>query len=441
MARFSLHSLASSSSRLAEASADRPPHAIPAFTMKHLLRFVPLLVLYLVLLIVFVKPHFVGDEFRYISYTDQLLETGTYTDAHNPVLRNGPGYPIFLLPFRALDAPKWLMALPNVFFLLLSVAYLYRILQYFAPRQALLGAYLFGLYYPLFLFIPKLSPATIGLFLITGFTFHYLQVVQSRELRWRPLLLAGLYMGLLIMAKFAFGYVLMVSLLLSALAFAIWRKYWLLRTVMMFGLGLALCIPYLGYTYSLTGRVMYWGTNGGEQFYWMTSPYGGEKEWGNWQSFENLFNHSIPELHEAHYEFYQEIKPLDWMARNDAFLAKGKENLAAHPEAYLKNWVANCFRLLFNYPNSFAEQNVSAYFYILPNMTILVLIMLAIYPGWVGRRHIPLEILPPTIFILIYLGATTLMNAVPRYFVPVVPFIIIWLTIIYSKAVTIKINA
>jgi len=409
--------------------------------MKQLLRFVPLLALYLLILGVMVEPQFVGDEFRYVSYTDHLLETGTYTETDNPVLRNGPGYPIFLLPFRALDAPKWLMALPNVFFLLLSVAYLYRILQYFAPKRALLGAYCFGLYYPLFLFIPKLSPATIGLFLMLGFTFYYLQAVQTQELRWRPLLLAGLYMGLLIMAKFAFGYVLMTSLLIFTASFFIWRKAWLLRTAMMFGLGLTLCIPYLSYTYHLTGRMMYWGTNGGEQFYWMTSPYGGEREWGNWQSFEDLFKRRIPGLHEAHYEFYQEIKPLDWMARNDAFLAKGKENLLAHPEAYLKNWLGNCLRLLFNYPNSFAQQNISAYFYILPNMTIIVLTLLAIYPGWIGRRHIPLEIIPPTLFILIYLGATTLMNAVPRYFVPVVPFIIMWLTIIYTKAVTIKINA
>jgi hypothetical protein len=403
-------------------------------------KFWPLLVVYLVLLVALVKPHFVGDEFRYMAYTDSLLAGIGYTDAADPVLRNGPGYPLFLLPFRVLDAPKWLMALPNVFFLLLSVWYLYRILQFYVPKRALLGAYLFGLYYPLFLFIPKLSPATIGLCLLTGFTFHYLQVVQSRAMQWRPLLLAGLYMGLLIMAKFAFGYVLMVSLLGSMVAYAIWRQTWLLRTVMMFGMGMILCLPYLGYTYSLTGRPMYWGTNGGEQFYWMTSPYGGEHEWGNWQSYEDLFKQRIPELNEAHYEFYQTIKPLTWMGRNDAFLTQGKENLAAHPTAYLKNWVANCLRLLFNYPNSFAPQNISAYFYIFPNMIVVVFTLLALYPGWVGRRHIPLEILPPTLFILIYLGATTLMNAVPRYFVPVVPFLIIWLTIIYSKTISLKLN-
>jgi len=406
-------------------------------TMKHILRFVPLLILYVLVMVLLGKPNLIGDESRYLQYTDNFL-AGEYTDGGNPVLRNGPGYPIFLAPMRALGAPKWVMTLPNVFFLLLAVAFFYRILEMYVPRFAMLGAYIFGLYYPIWLFIPKMAPTTIGLFFLMGFTFHFLKAVRTDGASIRDILFAGLHMGGLIMVKFAFGYVLLVSLLLSAVAFVIWRKEWLKKNLLIFGFGFLLCIPYLGYTYALTGRVLYWGTNGGEQFYWMTSA--NEGEWGNWQSFSDLYGRKIPQLSEEHYEFYEEVKMLNWVEKNDAFLARGMEKLKAHPENYLQNVVANTFRLLFNYPNSFASQNLSAYFYILPNMTILVLIALAIYPGWVGRRHLPIEVLPPTLFILIYLGATTLMNAVPRYLAPVLPFVILWLTIIYGKIVSINIK-
>ncbi len=70
-----------------------------------------------------------GDEPRYLFYAKNLLQ-GYYSPPGKPIyLINGPGYPIILMPFVALNVPFVYMALMNPFFYYFSIILLYKALN------------------------------------------------------------------------------------------------------------------------------------------------------------------------------------------------------------------------------------------------------------------------------------------------------------------------
>jgi hypothetical protein len=96
--------------------------------------------------------------------------------------------------------------------------------------------------------------------------------------------LAGVHLGVLCLTKVAFGPATAAFALLLFLASRRFRARWStegalrpsplvtahLRATLI---ALALCVPYLVYTYSLTGRVFYWASAWPNPFYWLTSPF------------------------------------------------------------------------------------------------------------------------------------------------------------------------
>jgi hypothetical protein len=52
-------------------------------------------------------------------------------------------------------------------------------------------------------------------------------------------------------------------------------------------LGMAVCIPYLVYTYSNAHRIFYWSDSGGSQLYWMAS--GQSSDLGDWHNSPTVF--------------------------------------------------------------------------------------------------------------------------------------------------------
>ncbi|MEL6134133.1 MAG: hypothetical protein AAFR59_12290, partial [Bacteroidota bacterium] len=114
-------------------------------------RFLPLLILYIVLIAVFSKHEYVDDEIRYFMYAERLIEGHYVGDVDNPDLINGPGMPIILAPFVGLGVPVYFIRFINAFIYYGLLVFMYRILQRYIPkRKATLYTYLAGLY-PLFL--------------------------------------------------------------------------------------------------------------------------------------------------------------------------------------------------------------------------------------------------------------------------------------------------
>ncbi len=405
------------------------------FFMKTALRFLPLLAIYIITIIVFTNTELEGDEARYIWYAENLIN-GFYTESDDPYLRNGPGYPIFLMPFVALGLPYIFPALANAFCLYFAVLYLHQTLtKYVDVRSAFVSSFIFALYPVFFRWIPQLSPEALATLLICGAIYYFSHSYHDNKISTSKIILGGVFLGSLVLTKFLFGLVIFACCFTSLIVLLFKRIPYAIISSGILSIAILCCIPYLIYTYQLTGKTFYWGTNGGEQLYWMTSPYVGE--WGNWQSKRRVLNNKLDGMNPNHLTFYQSINDLSNIERNEAFKKKAIEHLKVHPEKYLLHYAANWSRIFFSYPLSFRNQSLLAYCYIVPNIFLLVFMIFSVYVVLIKRRRFPNELLLIWLFFLIYTGGTSLLSAKTRYLLPVIPAIFLWLTFIYSNYISV----
>ncbi|MEX0274755.1 MAG: hypothetical protein AB3N16_10285, partial [Flavobacteriaceae bacterium] len=134
-----------------------------------------------------------------------------------------------------------------------------------------------------------------------------------------------------------------------------------------------------------------------------------------------------------HGAIYKEFESMTHMERDSAFKAVAIENMKKYPTKYMKNTFSNVGRFLFNYPISYRYQNMNAYGYLIPNMFIVVLFLLVLFPAFLARRTIPFEIKGALVFVFIYGGGMILMGGKARYFVMMVPGIFVFLSYIFTN--------
>jgi hypothetical protein len=402
---------------------------------RDLLKFLPLLLLYILLVLIFSSPAFQGDENGYVSYASHLVQPAQASNWND--LWWGPGYPIVLAPFALFNIP-WLAAkLLNAFFLFGAVLYFYNSLcLYFEKKYAAIFTFIFGLYPPLFRELPQLLTESLVFFLVCGFTYHFCKTFQETRQSRLHILAASIFLATLALTKVFFGYVILAGLLSFLLLFLWRRKNDVRNSIFIYSLALALCLPYLFYTYNLTGKFFYWGSSGGESLYWMTTNSSPD-ELGSWYSGAMVADY--PEL-APYRDFFANLNGLSVFEQDAALKKQSIANLTHHPLTYLKNWAANVGRLVFEYPFSFTYQKMSTYFYILPNMFIVVALILSIYPAMRGRRIIPYELAAILLFMLITFGGSSLLSAFNRQFHPVVPGLILWIAFVFTRILKIEIR-
>jgi hypothetical protein len=396
-------------------------------------KLVPLLLLYLALIILLSPDTFQRAEAYYFGYAEHLLEND---DSPPATLWWGPGYSLVLIPFAALNAPLLAARLMNAFFLFGALIYFYRTVSlYVAERDSLIFTYVLGLYPPLMRELPLLLTENLVYLLICGFMFHFCKLFQGTGKKPFHLLAASLYLAYLALTKIFFGYVILTGLVFYLIVF-VWRRRDQRKiTTLVYGLSLLWCIPYLLVTYSLTGKVFYWATSGGMSLYWMSSPYAGEL--GSWFSDDDV--QALPEL-SPHREFFAGIADLSEVERDEALKKQALDNIIHHPSRFLMNWIANVGRLLFSYPFSYTPQKISTYFYLLPNMFLVVFLVVSVYPATLRRRAIPYEIYAVLLFALIAVGGTSLLCAYDRQFRPLVPIFLLWLSFVYVRILRIELR-
>jgi len=197
------------------------------------------------------------------------------------------------------------------------------------------------------------------------------------------------------------------------------------------------CLPYLFYTYSLTGKMFYWGTSGGMSFYWMSTPYSGE--FGNWYDWSQVY--AEPQLSANHHEFFDRIAQMDNVRRDEEFKKQALINIREHPQKFLTNWMCNLGRLLFSYPFSYKLQSPSTFYYLIPNMFLVVLAILCVYPTIIRYHNLPFEIIILLLISLIYLGGSTLLSAYERQLRPVFPILFLWISFTLLRIVEIRLPA
>ncbi len=119
--------------------------------------FLPFLFLYALIILVFKKPYYVGDESRYLMFAHNILNGYYSPPPPNINLWNGPGYPLVLSIFIKLNAPDIIILLFNAVAIYLSLILTYQSLCYFFDyKKAFLFTGILGFYYPLYRMLPKI---------------------------------------------------------------------------------------------------------------------------------------------------------------------------------------------------------------------------------------------------------------------------------------------
>ena len=413
-------------------------------SIKILLNFLPLLVIYVIIILVFSSNELTGDESRHLNYTTNLAN-GFFTDTDNPSLRIGPLYPIVILVPTILNASHDFLKLLNAPFLFLAVVFFYKALRYYLnPRAAVVVAYIFGLYPPILRYISAIYTEALALLLICGFLYYFIRLYKDEEKSKTHLIITASFLGLLSLTKVIFAYVIIAAILFSLGLYIIKKTKEKRNILFVLIVGLLFSIPYLLYTYSVTDKALVWGTQGGEILYWRTTPF--ENEFGNWISIDDVLQsktsgqYANTKLYENHGAFIQSLEPLSFLERDALFKEKAIQNIKEYPLKNLKNTGASALRLFFNYPYSYTPQKLSSFYHILPNMTLIVFLIFSLFLGIKNRKRISFEIIFLSLMSFIFIGGLTLLDGRVRHLVPIIPLLIFIISVLANQFVHIKFN-
>lgn len=407
-----------------------------------IIKLLPLILLYSVIVIWFSENTLFGDENRHLQYASNLSQ-GYYTSQDNPELRNGPGYPILMLSLSSWDAPYIAYKFLNALLMFLATVLFYKsLLLYITPVRALFLSYLFGTYPPLLRYMIYIYSESLSIFLACAFAYFFLKRINNESSKNLNTILSCLFLGYLAMTKVIFGYVILTAAVLFLIYFIFKRSKKVKISLLIVIGSFMTCLPYLAYTYSITGEMFYWGSGGGEILYWRSSPY--PNEYGDWISRDvalgkvknKHFDHITP--YENHGSFLESLEPYSNFERDVLYKEAAITNMRNHPLKYVKNTAASGIRLFFNYPYSYTAQSPSSLFYIIPNGILLALTLLAFLLALSRPASIQFEIWFLGMIALITLGGLTMGNGMARYLLPVIPFLGIFVIYVLDRMVKLK---
>jgi 4-amino-4-deoxy-L-arabinose transferase-like glycosyltransferase len=332
-----------------------------------------------------------------------------------PNLWFGPGLPLVLAPLVKLHASLTALRLVGPICLFAALLVFFALLRLFVPlRAALLGSLAFALYLPFYTVIAFVHTEPLAVLFVTSTL--YLAVRYEREGRLLQLVLAAAAFAGLVVTRVAYGWILSVLLVAAAVSYAVRRDRRRRRLVLVLALAFVLCIPWLAYTRSVTGKTFYWGSSGALSLYWMSSP--SPRDRGDWHGANDVFRD--PGL-AAHRTFFRRLVGLDLNAQNRVLEHRAWRNIRGHPFKFARNVVDNISRMWLNRPYSFKSARATSLVYALPN--VLVLAGLALAAALTLRRRRRLDRLAVEIgaFALTAFGLHALLAAYPRMLIPLVP--------------------
>lgn len=402
--------------------------------------FSPFLFIYSFFIIAHKAPKLYGDEIRYVDFAHNLIH-GFYSPAAPHInLWNGPGFPLVIWPFIAWHVPVLCITLFNALYQYLAVVLLYKSIKLVAnPTIALVAGLLLAIYPNAFSVLPILYTEALTSFLISAFVYSVTLFYLQRKNK--HLVIAGVLLGFLTLVKIIFGYVLILGLVICAAA-VIFKKARTnaLKSTYIFLLALAVTLPYLAYTYRLTGKLFYWGNSGGMSLYWMSTPY--EHEYGDWK-VPQLTNHQYPFMFKStettallkknHAKEFQFILKHNEVEQDALFKQYAIRNIRQHPFKFIKNYYYNASRMLFNFPYTYSFQDGAIVTNILSGALILFSAILGFIATWINRKQL---IFPVKLLLLvsaIYLGLSGALSAYPRQFDVIMPVLLFWLGFLASR--------
>lgn len=428
--------------------------------------FAPFLLIYILIVFKSYSPIMVGDESVYLGFAKNLLSGKYSSSAPNINLGVGPGYPLILVPFVGLKLPLISIALFNAFLYYISIILIYYSLRSIVPTKIAIGAGLFwGLYFNQYENLQLTTPEVFMPFLVSLFVSFLMKIFTQSEKYKKYIFFAGLTFGFIILTKIIFGYVLLFMLTGNAILWILKRKNLNYKKgIQILFIATLTTIPYLLYTYQLTGRFFYWGTNGGNNLYWMSTPI--EMEYGDWFATPKQSNDSLNIMRTMHdfrqieyhklrandrnipgKDFYLllnhqkdlgEINKLTGVDQDDAFKRKAIENIRSNPVKYINNCICNASRILFNYPYSYKIQSPKTLIRFPLNGIILLFSLFSFILTIINWQKTLYPIRFAICIMLLYLGGSILGSAETRMFTVIVPILLIWNAIILH--LSLKIN-
>ncbi|MEZ4883420.1 MAG: hypothetical protein R3E32_01695 [Chitinophagales bacterium] len=411
------------------------------------LQYLPFLLLYTTLVLLLHEDSFSGDEGRYYQFAENLTHGFYSPKSPDFNLWNGPGYPIFLMPFVYLGLPLLCITLFNAVFQYLSIVFLHRSLSYYVSHKiATFIGVIWGCYYISYQELGSILTEPFSLFLITLFLYLFVRanVGGERKFVWG----SGVVLGYLALTKIVFGYVVLVLLFIAGLQFVLRRQLQLkgetIRNLLLvFVLAFLVNVPYLTYTYSLTGKYLYWGNSGGSSLYWMSTPF--ENEYGDWNNstftancHDTVFPCNAELLAKNHQADMDYILSLPIIEQDNAYKTIALQNIQNRPVKYLRNVVSNVSRLFFGMPISYFPQRDTTMLRFPPNVLLLSVMLLATILWVMNLCKIPIEVNYIVLLSFVYLGATSLLSAYPRMLYVVVPIVLFWSGYILSRALKVS---
>jgi hypothetical protein len=373
------------------------------------------------------------DEGRYVTDSRALLqiETGKLQLS----LWSGPGYPLVLVPLSAMSLPLTVARVANAFFLFGALIALFASFRRFmADGPATAAAFLVGMYPPLFNDALNAQTEVLTFLLISLCALCVLNVSKNNRLH-KPVALAAIFaFAFLALTKILFGYVLLVALVVSAGAGIVFkRKYWMHMSAVLLG-SLIVCAPWLGYTWSKTGKVFYWGTPGELSLYWMSTPFSGE--YGDWHAPEEFAVQ--PELALHHKAFFDSLSRFDPIRRNNILRSTAIHTIMTHPAKYAGNVALNMGRMLFSFPFSYTPQKTSTLVFVLSNLWIVAFFPVALIATLRRWHSVPDEIKLLLLLVGIAFGGSALMSAYVRQFTVLTPVVFIWFAFVNARLINVR---
>lgn len=410
------------------------------------LLFSPFLLLFALIVLKFHTDAFEGDESRYYQFAINLINGFYSPPAPDINLWNGPGYPIILIPFAALGAPLILITLLNALFQYLSIVLLFKSLRRYASYyKSVAISIAWGLYYTTYIQLPEIYTESLMYFLITLFIWCLTKAFLDDDKKY--LLFSGLVAGYIVLTKILFGYVILFMLAGSLILWIAKKTNELRKSSIILGIAFFVFLPWLIYTYSITKKPLYLGNSGGVLLYWMSTPHEGEL--GDWKEPDLSTRYKAgsltpPNANERlkanHQQNHTEIFKYVGVERDEAYKRIAINNIKNHPLKFIKNWIANLGRLLFDFPNSYVFQNTNQLFKLPPASATIFLSLLCIIPTILNWRKIPFPIRFLLIFVLLYLAPTTLLSAYSRFFTVIVPLLLLWIAFIMQNTMQFRLR-
>lgn len=414
------------------------------------LLFSPFLIAFILLVFILPTDGLSGDQPRYLECAINLLHGYFSPSKPNIQLINGPGYPIILMPFIALNLPIISITIMNAFFYYFSIIFIFKALNEFLSFSlSLIFSFAWSLYFVAYPHIPYIATETFTYLLISLFIYNIIMSYKHADYKSskKYIFLSGFILGYIVLTKIIFGYVLMFLLIGNVLLWIFNKKnihYKKSLIIVLFAF--LTTTPYLVYTYHMTGRLFYWGM-GGDSLFWMSTPF--EGEYGDWtNSLEKNpmisanFNiqgaDSILRAH--HLADYTEINKYSGLDRDDAFKRLAIRNIRSNPIKFAQNILHNIGRLVFHYPFSYAIQKPKNLLIFPINGILLTLILFSLVPTIINWARFPFPLKFLLVLAFLYLGASAIATAFVRMFTIVVPIIIIWIAFVLQNTVRINLK-